>query len=228
MKKIVSTLLASLLAFVTISAMAQFGGLGGLLGGAAKGGADSGGDIDSQVRGFVQQSNDINGLLYVSLKTITAAYESDEEAAKIAAEVKAFNASTDPKERAAKVAEAQKTDGAKLAELAKSADAQEKTKSLTKEKQQRIVISVSNFLVAGLKAMTLAKSGQSLVQSVAANPMSIGKVLPVKDALRILASAASTSVDVIPGFIKVLQGANLTVSKVDANTKTQEVDDWGK
>lgn len=219
MKKIVSTLLASLLAFSSVPAMAQFGGLGALSG-AAKGG--DAGDVDGQVKGFVQKSNDINGLVFTSLKTINAAYASDEEAAKIAEEVKAFNASTDPKERAAKVAEAQKTEGAKLAELTKSADAQEKTKNLSKEKQQRVLASVSNFMVAALRAAELSKSGQSIVQSVSANPMSIGKVLPVKDALPILADAAKTSADVIPGFIKVLQGANLKVAKVDANTKVED------
>lgn len=220
MKKIASALLVSLLAFTALPAMAQFGGLGALAG-AAKGGGDAG-DVEGQVKAFIQKSNDINGLIFVSLKTINAAYASDEEAAKIAAEVKAFNASTDPKERAAKVAEAQKTDSAKLAELSKSADAQEKTKQLSKEKQQRVVASVGNFLIAALKAAELSKSGQTIVQSVAANPLSIGKVLPVKDALPILADAAKTSVDVIPGFIKVLQGANLQVAKVDASTKVQE------
>ena len=222
MKKIATTVLASALLISTVPAQAQFGGLGALTG-AAKGGADAGGDVEGQVKGFIQKSNDINALIFTSLKTINAAYASDEEAAKIAEEIKAFNASTDPKERAAKVAEAQKTESAKLAELSKSADAQEKTKQLSKEKQQRVVASTANFLVAALRAAELSKSGQAIVQSVSANPMNIGKVIPVKDALPILVDAAKTSADVIPGFVKVLQGANLKVAKVDANTKVEEV-----
>jgi hypothetical protein len=53
--------------------------------------------------------------------------------------------------------------------------------------------------------------------------MNIGKVAPVKDALPILANAASTSTQVIPGFIKVLQGANVAAPKVTAESKPQEV-----
>ena len=74
MKKIASALLVSLLAFTALPAMAQFGGLGALAG-AAKGGGDAG-DVEGQVKAFIQKSNDINGLIFVSLKTINAAYAS--------------------------------------------------------------------------------------------------------------------------------------------------------
>lgn len=219
MKKIVSVIACGFLALSASTAFAQFGGLGGM----AKGGGGGGGDIDGQVKGFMEKSNEINGLVFTALKAINAAYATDEEAQKIAEEVKAFNAITDPKERAAKVAEAQKTESAKLQELAKSADAVEKTKKLSKDKQKQVTNSVGNFLIAALRATELTKSGQSIVQGVASNPMNIGKVAPVKDALPILANAASTSTQVIPGFIKVLQGANVAAPKVTAESKPQEV-----
>lgn len=219
MKKIISVITCGLLALSASSAFAQFGGLGGMV----KGGGGGGGDVEGQVKGFMEKSTEINKLVFTSLKAINAAYATDEEAQKIAEEIKAFNAITDPKESAAKVAEAQKTESAKLEELTKSKDAVDKTKKLSKDKQKQVANSVGNFLIAALRAAELTKSGQSIVQGVASNPMSIGKVAPVKDALPILADAASTSTKVIPSFIKVLQGANVAAPKVTAESKPQEV-----
>lgn len=219
MKKLMSILTCGFLAVGSSAAFAQFGGMGGL----SKGGGGGGGDVDGQVKSFMEKSNEINGLVFNSLKAINAAYATDEEAKKIAEEVKAFNAITDPKERAAKVAEAQKTEAAKLEELSKSKDAVEKTKKLDKNKQKQVADSVGNFLIAALRATELSKTGQSIMQSVSGNPMNATKVVPVKDALPILANAASTSTSVIPGFIKVLQGANVAAPKVTAESKPQEV-----
>jgi len=222
LKKLVSIVTCGLLALTGTSAYAQFGGLGGLTKGVT-GGGDGGGDIEGQVKSFMDKSGEINRLVFTSLKAINAAYATDEEAKKIAEDVKAFNAITDPKEQAAKVAEAQKTETAKLEELTKSKDAVEKTKKLDSAKQKQVANSVGNFLIAALRAAELSKSGQSIVQGVSSNPMNIGKVVPVKDALPILADAASTSTKVLPGYIKILQGANVSAPKVTAESKPQEV-----
>jgi hypothetical protein len=223
MKKIASTLVACLLAFGV--AAPAFADLGLSLPGGSKGGG--GGDIDGQVKAFTEKSAAINNLVYVSLKAINAAYASDEDAKKLAEETKAFNAITDPKEKQAKVAEALKTESAKLEELSKSKDAQEKTKALDKDKQKQVANGVGNFLIAALRATELANDGKSLVQSVATNPTIIGKVLPVKNSLPILLDAAKTATKVIPGFINVLKGADIQVSKVTAESKVED-DPFGK
>ena len=220
MKKITlpSLLVCALTIGIAMPASAQLSlpGLGG-------GSKSSGGDIDSQVKSFTEKSSAINGLVYKSLKFIVAAYASTEEAAKIAEETKAFEAITDPKEKQAKVAEALKSDSAKLEEISKSKDAQEKTKKLDKTKQAQVAASVGNFLIAALRAPDLVKNGQTIVQSVSSNPMNVGKVVSVKDAIPILSDAISTSTKVMPGFMKVLQGANVQVPKVTAESKTEEV-----
>jgi hypothetical protein len=219
MKKIIFVVSCCFLSLSVSPAFAQFGGLvGGLLNMGS-----GGGGIDGQVKGFIDKSNEINGLVFTSLMAINAAYATDADAQKIAEEVKAFNAMTDPKEKAAKVAEAQKTESAKLEELTKSNDAVEKTKKLSKDKQTQVANSVGNFSIAALRALELTNSGRSIVQSVSSNPLNIAKVGPVTDALPILANAISTSTQVLPGFIKILQGANVAAPKVTAESKPQEV-----
>jgi hypothetical protein len=105
MKKLYVVFTISLMQLVALApAHAQLNDL--LPGGAKKGG---GGDIGAQVKAFVDRSNVINGLAFTALKSINAAYASDEESKKIEAEIKAFEASTDPKEKRAKMNEAFKT-----------------------------------------------------------------------------------------------------------------------
>ena len=208
--------------FFVTTASAQLGGLGGVGGiGGAK--SNSGGDVDSQVKAFTDKSSEVQGLVYTSLKAVKSAYASSEESAKIAEEVKAFNNITDPKEKQAKVAEALKSDSAKLEEIAKANDAVDKTKKLDKEKQKQVASGVMNFIIAGLRASELGTTGAGIMQSVSTNPMSAGKVVSVKDALPILADSASTATKVFPELVKVLQGANIQVPKVTAESKTEDV-----
>lgn len=219
MKKLLTIIAISMMTIVVSSpAHAQLKDL--LPGGAKKSGG--GGDIGAQVKTFVERSDLINSLAFTALKSITAAYASDEESKKIEAEIKAFQSSTDPKEKNAKMNEAFKTDQAKIDQIAKSSDAQEKTKNLSKEKQKLIASSVGNFMIAALQAAELSNDGQNIVQGAGANPMDLPKIAPVKDALPLLASAVSASTKVIPGFIKVLQGANIEVPKVTAQSKPEE------
>lgn len=219
MKKLLTlTVIALMTLLSSVSAQAQLKDL--LPGGAKKGGG--GGDIGAQVKTFIERSDVINSLAFTALKSINAAYSSDEESKKIEAEVKAFQSITDPKEKNAKMNEAYKTEQAKLDQIAKSADAQERTKNLSKEKQKQIASGLGNFMIAALQAAELSTDGQNIVQSAGANPMDLPKIVPVKDALPLLASAVSASTKVIPGFMKVLQGANIEVPKVTAQSKPEE------
>jgi cell division protein ZapA (FtsZ GTPase activity inhibitor) len=221
MNKIIATGIFTFLSFFVTATNAQFGALGSLLGGASS--AASGGGVDAQVKSFVESSNQINSLIFTSLMAINAAYSSAEESAKISSEVKAFTEITDPKERAAKVAEAQKTQTAKLEELIKSKDAVERTQKLDTTKRKQVLDSVGNFAIAGLQAVKLTATGKSIVSSVTTNPMALIQIAPVADALPILASAVSTTTDVLPGYYKILRGANLEPPKVTAESKPQEV-----
>ncbi len=203
-----------------LPASAQFGGLGAALGG---GKSEAKGDIDGQVKSFSAQSGTTYGLVFNALKAVEAAYASDEQMAKIKDEVSAFNKSTDPKEQQSKAADALKSDGALLAELTQSKDAQEKTKNLSKDKQKLLLAGVSNFGIAALGAGTLGKTGADIVKSASSNPMSIGKIMPVKDALPILADTVSVSAKVLPALLKVMKGANLSVPEAKVDSKPAEL-----
>ena len=217
MKKVVTVLSSMVFALFMLPAQAQLGGLGGMLGGGSSGGG--GGDIDSRVKTFVEGSAQINNLVVTSLSAINAAYATDTEAAEIRAKNDAFAKATDPKEKEALAAEIVKTQSAKLEELTKSADAVERTKKLDANKRKQVLDSLVNFGIGALQAATLSDTGKSIVSSVGANPMNITKVAPVKDALPLLANAISTSTKVIPGYYKVLRGANIEPPKVTAETK---------
>jgi len=59
--------------------------------------------------------------------------------------------------------------------------------------------------------------------SVKSNPMNVMKVAPVSDALPVLLSAATISTEVIPGFVKVLIGADLKVETPTASSTEIEI-----
>ncbi len=182
------------------------------------------GGPDARIKSFIDDSDTINKLLFSSLKAMERAYATDEERAKINEEMKAFNAITDPKERQAKVAETLKSESAKLEELIKSDGIDERTKNLDTERRKDLVAGTSNFVIAGLRAVTLAASGTSIVSAVASNPFFILKLGPLTTALPILSSAASTSASLLPQIFKVMRGANIQVQTVVADSKTHEVE----
>ena len=186
--------------------------------------SSTGGAPDGQVKSFIDDSDAINKLVFSSLKAMERAYATDEERVKINEEMKAFNAITDPKERQAKVAETLKSDSAKLEEMVKAKDISEKTKKLDKVRRQDLTSGTTNFLIAALRATALAATGSAIVSSVGSNPMHAIKVVPITAALPILSSAASTSASLMPQIFKIMQGANIKVPKVAANSKTQEVE----
>ena len=218
------TLVVALLVTGTLTsvgpASAQFGGLGAALG---VGKSASNGDIDGQVKSFTAQSGTTYGLVFNSLKAVEAAYASDEKMAQIKEEVAKFNKSTDPGEQQSIAAKTLKSDGAVLAELTQSADAQEKTKNLSKDKQKLLLAGVSNFGIAALGAANLSKTGADIIKSATGNPMNLTKILPVKDSLPILADTVSVSAKVLPALLKVMKGANLSVPEAKADSKPVEL-----
>jgi hypothetical protein len=218
MKKMTIAVMATALSLgLSGTAMAQFGGLGSMMGG-SKSNASSG-NIDADVKGFLEKSHVVNKLSAIALVAISAAYDKDSDMAGAQAKIAKLNSVTDPKEQQALVAEVQKTEGAKVAQLAQASDLADQTKSLSQEKQKLVGAAVSNFLIAGLRATELGKSGQGIVQGAAGNPMAITKIVPVKDALPLLGDAAGNATKVMPKFVDVLRGANVDVPKVTADSK---------
>lgn len=216
MKKMHAILLAAGLSFVVATpVMAQLGGLGGLMGG--KGG--SSGNVEADVKSFNEKSMVINRLTAVSLVAINAAYSKDEDRANAQAKIDKLNATTDPKEQNALVAEINKSEGAKVAQLSESKDLAEQTKNLDKEKQKQVGMAVQNYLIAGLRAVDLAKTGQGILQGAASNPLALPKLATVKDALPLLGDATTNSAKVLPKFVDVLRGAKVDVPKVSADSK---------
>ncbi|WP_153116436.1 hypothetical protein [Rhodocyclus tenuis] len=203
-------------------AMAQFGGLGGFGGGAKAGSADSG-TLDNDIKNFTEKSSQVNKYAAQALLAITAAYASDEERANAVAKLEKLNATTDPKEQNAIVTEINKSEGAKVAQLAESKDLGDKTKSLDKEKQKQVGAAVTNYLIAGARAVDLSKSGQALLQGASGNPMALPKLASVKDALPLLGDAASNAGKVLPKFVNVLRGAKIELPKVTADSKPQDI-----
>jgi len=210
--------------FISISnsSYAQFGSMFGAASSLIGGGA-SGGDTDTLVKQFITNSQAIEKLMGVSLLTISAAYASDSDREKLISSAKALQANTDPKEVSSIVAEVQKTQGAKIQELAKASDAEERTKKLSAEKQKQVIGATTNFLIAALKSAALTANAKNIMASVKSNPMNVMKVAPVSDALPVLLSAATISTEVIPGFVKVLIGADLKVETPTASSTEIEI-----
>jgi hypothetical protein len=111
-----------------------------------------------------------------------------------------------------------------MKKLSASTDLAERTKNLSAEKQTQVAVGVGNFLIGALQAKDLLPSGQSVMKGVSSNPMNIAKVIPVKDALPRLANAISLASDTIPQFVKVLQGANISVPTPTAQSKPESLD----
>lgn len=224
MKKIHAIMIAAAVSLGSATpAMAQFGGLGGMMGGAKGDGATGSGNVEADVKTFTEKSAVVNKYAAQALVAISAAYSSDEERANAQAKLEKLNATTDPKEQNALVAEINKTEGAKVAQLVESKDLGDKTKNLDKAKQKMVGTAVANYLIAGARAVDLSKSGQGLMQSASSNPMALTKLANVKDALPLLADAATNAGKVLPKFVDVLRGAKVEVPKVSADSKPVDI-----
>lgn len=220
MKKIHVLMVAATLSLG--SATPVFAQFGGLLGG-TKGVSTGSGNIDADVKTFTEKSSVVNKYAAQALVAINAAYSSDEERANAMAKLEKLNATTDPKEQNALVAEINKTEGAKVAQLAESKDLDEKTKKLDQAKQKMVGTAVANYLIAGARSVDLVKSGQGMMQSAASNPLSLPKLANVKDAIPLLNDAITNAAKVLPKFMDVLKGAKVDVPKVAADSKPVDI-----
>jgi hypothetical protein len=212
-------LAAAILAAVAMPASAQFGGL---LGG-AKPSASASADIDGNVKSFLEKSVRIETIVNKAALAVLGAYATEEERAKLQAQFDNIGKQTDPKEAGAVFQKSFESSEAALNKLAASNDFAERTAKLSAEKQAQVAKGLANFLLGALQARELAPTGQNILQSAGANPMNLGKVLPVKDAVPRLAGAASLAGSTMPKIVQVLRGANVKVAEVSVSSKEVEI-----
>jgi len=183
------------------------------------GGGDKGassGNIEADVADFVAKSTQMRDIAYNSMLTIVAAYADEKELAALKAKDEEISKKTDPQENGAAKAAQIKTLEAKLAEYKNQKDIGEKTKALTAEKQKKVATSLFNFAIAALNAPVLMDKGQKIVSGVSLT--SIGKVLPVKDSLPMLADFVKYGAGTISGFANIAKGANIEVKATTATS----------
>lgn len=200
-------------ASAVIPTHAQFGGLTSMLGG---------GDVSPQVADFVQRSVVLSVLASNSLAKINSAFDNEEALARRRKEQEELDKITDPKEKQARASKIYESERAEAEKLAKSADLQDRMKNLDADKKKRIGEALFNFTIGALQAPALLQSGKNIVQSVGANPINIVKVLPVKDSLPLLVKIGSDAAGTIATFVKLAQGADISVPQANAESKPIE------
>jgi hypothetical protein len=217
MKVFITALLVSVTSF--IPAHAQFGGLGGMLGG---GKPAAGGDVGTQVADFLKRSVVLSVLASNSLAKINSAFDNEEALARRRKEQEELNKITDPQEKQARAAKIYESERAESEKLATSSDLQERMKNLDADKKKKVAEALFNFAIGALQAPALLQSGQNIIQGVGANPMNIPKVIPVKDVLPLLGKVGSDAGTTIATFVKVAQGADISVPQAKADSKPSE------
>ncbi len=171
---------------VSTAANAQFGGLGGL-GGLMGGSKGGGGDVGAQVEAFNTEANLINKTVAFALIQIVGALGDKTKIADIKAVNESLSKSTDTKEIGAITGSIIKNNAAEAEELLKSKDAKAKMESLSPEMQKKVGQSIFAVGVAALRIPAAINQGKNIVSGVAANPMNLPKVVPVKDGLSLFA-----------------------------------------
>jgi len=227
MKSLKICLTAMMISAIALSsAHAQLGGLGGMLGGLGGmlggGKPAAGGDVGVQVADFITRTAVVSVLASNSLAKINAAFGNEEDLARRRKEQEELSKITDPQEKQARAATIYESERAEAEKLSKSADLQDRMKNLDAEKKKQIGQALFNFAIGALQAPGLLQSGQNIVQGVSANPMNISKVIPVKDALPFLGKIGSDASSTIATFVKVAQGANISVPQAMADSKPTE------
>ena len=222
MKTIRKALVVAACLMAANAANAQLGSFGSLLG-SAKPGDSAGGDIGTDVSTFVAKSAALSEMASRSVTAINAAFASDEQLAAKRAKLAQINTVTDPKEKAAKYAEMYKSEQAEAQSMLDSGEMEKRIGTLGADKKKMIGQALLNFGIGTLQAVELTKNGQSLIQKVGVNPMSLSKILPVKDALPMLGKVAGDAGGFFVGVVKLAKGANIAVPVAKADSTPAEV-----
>lgn len=223
MKKIVKAVLVAACLMGAGAAQAQLGGLGGGLGGMLGGKKAAGGDLGAEVGTFVSQSAALSLMASSSVTAINAAFASDEQRKSKAAELDAINKLTNTDEQKARMAKLYESESAETKRLFDSGEMKQRMATLDAGKKKLVGNALLNFGIGGLQALALTKTGQSLIQKAADDPMSLPKLMPVKNSLPLLGKVATDAGGFMLGVAKVAKGANINVPEVTASSKAEVV-----
>jgi hypothetical protein len=181
------------------------------------------GNIEADVTDFSAKSAALAKVANESLVSINSAFDTEEIIAAKKAELSKIDAMTDPKEKGAATAKLNESESAQAAKNLKSADAEQKVKSLTAVKQKKMSAALLNFGIAALNAPALISKGKDILSGASlTNAM---KVLPVKDALPLIGRFVSDGGSTIAGFIKIAKGANIAIPEATATGSYVKADD---
>ncbi|TFW01528.1 hypothetical protein E4K72_14215 [Oxalobacteraceae bacterium OM1] len=208
--------------FAANGAYAQFGGFGKLAGGSSDS-ASASSDVSADVNAFVTKSAALSTLTASAVTAINAAFSSEEQLASKRATLADIAKITDPKEKGAKLAALYESESAEAKRRLESGDMEKQIGGLDADKKKQIGSALLNFAIGALQAVDLSKSGQNMMQKASGNPMTITKLMPVKDALPLLGKVASDSTGFIAGVMKLAKGANIAVPAVTVSSKPVDV-----
>lgn len=180
------------------------------------------GDIEGSVSDFIQKSSSLADTANRSLVAINSAFVTEEALAGKKAALANIDKMTDPKEKLAAQAKLNKSESAEAEKNLKSADAAEKIKTLSAEKQKLVGTAIFNFAIAALSAPSLVDKGQKIISSASlSNAM---KIMPVKDSVPLLQRFISDGASTMAGFAKIAKGANISVPETSASSQPAKLD----
>ncbi len=217
-------ILAILMMFgMSMSAHAQFGGLGGMLGG----GGGGGGGVDSAaVEKFTADAVLISKAVTYAALQIQAAL-GDKQKIETLKESISKMGSTNPQEQNAVMGTIIKTQLAESIDLLKSAEGKARMEQLSPEMKQKVAKSLFSVGIAALRVKPLMDNGSKMVQGMASNPTLLSKVGMVKEGLSLLSDAAPKLPDLVStGFalmkeVKVNPGNPTADAKLEVDTQVQ-------
>lgn len=202
-----------------VAAHAQFGGLLGK--GSANKGAST--NVGAEVEKFTAAATDASALTSKSLVQMIAAVSSTEKSTALAAALKAAEEITNPQEREAAKGKISTDAATDIQKIATSKEGQEKVAALDTESKTKLSKSFFNYALGVLRAKDVIPQGQNVIKSVSANPMEIGKVASVKDALPHLQSIVTNSGSLMTSIPALFKQANIAVTMPSAaNAKAED------
>ncbi len=217
--KTISLALALALAGVGAAQAQGFGGLAGKLPGIPGRSAAPAGDVDAQVAAFNEDATEIRAAVFFSVEQILAAVGTKEQIAKVRVNLDASNKVTNPKELGSLQGAVLKTEMQQAQEALNAKDATEKLEKMSPEMRAKVGKSMLALGIAALRMPNTIKTGQGIVQGAAANPMSIPKVIPVKDGLAMFADILPKLPTLVQAGFKMMRDVKMDPGNPSADAK---------
>jgi hypothetical protein len=213
-------IVAILLMFgMSMSAQAQFGGLGGMLGG---GGGGSGGGVDSAaVEKFSVDAVLISKAVTYATLQIQAALGDKNEVETLKERISKMNSTTDPKEQNALMGTIIKSQLSASIDLLKSAEGKARMEQLSPQMKEKVAKSLFSVGIAALRVKPLIDNGSKMVQGMASNPTLLSKVGLVKDSLTLLGDAAPKIPELVSTGFALMREVKVNPGNPTADAKLE-------